>query len=179
MGLQRIRYGWETNTHTHTHISSVQSLSCVPMWKLTLTTPCSATCQAPVHYQLPELTQTHVHGVVKPSNHVILCHLLLLLPQSFQWIFRTDSFRKDWLDLLAVQGLLKSLLQHHSPKASIFQHWAFFTVQLSHPCMTTGKIIALTRWTLVDKVMFLLFNILSRLVIVFLPRSKCLLILWL
>ena len=89
------------------------------------------------------------------------------------------SFRMDWLDLLAVQGTLKSLLQHHSSKASIFQHSAFFTVQLSHPSMTTGKNIALTRRTFVGKVMSLLFNMLSRLVITFLPRSTCLLISWL
>ena len=89
------------------------------------------------------------------------------------------SFRMDWLDLLAVQRTLKSLLQHHSSQASILQHSAFFTVQLSHPYMTTGKIIALTRWTFVGKVMSLLFNILSSLVITFLPRSKCLLISWL
>ena len=89
------------------------------------------------------------------------------------------SFRMDWLDPLAVQGTLKSLLQHHSSKASILQHSAFFTVQLSHPYMTTGKTIALTRWTFVGKVMSLLFNVLSRLVITFLPRSKRLLILWL
>ena len=88
------------------------------------------------------------------------------------------SFRMDWLDLLSVQGTLKSLLQHHSLKASIFQHSAFFTVQLSHPYMTTGKTIALTRWTFVGKVMSLLFNMLSRLVITFLPRSKHLLISW-
>ena len=84
-----------------------------------------------------------------------------------------------WLDLLAVQGTLKSLLQHHSSKASVLQHSAFFTVQLSHPYMTTGKTIALTRWTFVGKVMSLLLNVLSRLVITFLPRSKCLLIPWL
>ena len=88
------------------------------------------------------------------------------------------SFRMDWLDLLAVQGTLKSLLQHHSSKASILQRSAFFTVQLSHPYMTTGKTIALTRWTVVGKVMSLLFNKLSRLVIIFLPRSKHLLISW-
>ena len=88
------------------------------------------------------------------------------------------SFRMDWLDLLAVQGTLKSLLQHHSSKASIFQHSAFFTVHLSHPYMTTGKTIALTGWTFVDKVMSLLFNKLSSLVITFLPRSKHLLISW-
>ena len=89
------------------------------------------------------------------------------------------SFRMDWLDLLSVQGTLKSLLQHHSSKASILQHSALFIVQLSHPHMTTGKAIALTRWTFVHKVMSLLFNMLSRLVITFLPRSKCLLISWL
>ena len=89
------------------------------------------------------------------------------------------SFRMDWLDLLAVQGTLKSLLQHHSSKASILQHSAFFIFQLSHPYTTTGKTIALTRWTFVGKVMSLLFNMLSRLVIAFLPRRKCLLISWL
>ena len=89
------------------------------------------------------------------------------------------SFRIDWFDLLAVQRTLKSLLQHHNSKASILRHSALFIVQLSHPYMTTGKTIALTRWTFVDKVMSLLFNILSRLVITFLPRSKCLLISWL
>ena len=89
------------------------------------------------------------------------------------------SFRMDWLDLLAVQGTVKSLLQHHSSKASVFRCSAFFTVQLSHPYMTTGKTIALTRRTFVGKVMSLLFNMLSRLVIAFLPRSKCLLISWL
>ena len=89
------------------------------------------------------------------------------------------SFRMDWLDLLAVQGTLKSLLQHHSSKASILQHLAFFMVQLSYPYMTTGKTIALTRWTFVGKVMPLLFNMPSRFVIGFLPRSKCLLISWL
>ena len=89
------------------------------------------------------------------------------------------SFRIDWLDLLAVQGTLKSLLQHHRSKASILRHSAFFTVQLSHPYMATGKTIALTRWTFVGKVMSLLLNMLSKLVLTFLPRSKCLLISWL
>ena len=144
---------------------------------------------------------------VLPSNHLILCHPLLLLPSIFPsirvfssesalrirwtkyWSFSFNisptieypgliSLRMDWLDLLAVQRTLKSLLQHHSSKASILWHSAFFTVQLSHPYMTTGKTIALTRW-IVDKVMSLLFNMLSRLVITFLPRSKCLLISWL
>ena len=142
-----------------------------------------------------------------PSNHLILCHPLLL-PSIFPsirvfsnesalrikwpkyWSFSFNispsnehpgliSFRMDWLDLLAVQGTLKSLLQHHSSKPSILRHSAFFTVQLSHPYMTTGKTIALTRQTFVDKVMSLLFNMLSRLVITFLPRSKRLLISWL
>ena len=141
------------------------------------------------------------------SSHLILCRPLLLLPpippsiRVFSnestlhmrwpkyWSFSFSivpskeipgmmSFRMDWLDLLAVQGTLKSLLQHHSSKASI-QHSAFFTVQLSHPYMTTGKTIALTRQTFVGKVMFLLLNMLSRLVITFLPRSKRLLISWL
>ena len=143
-----------------------------------------------------------------PSSHLILCRPLLLLPpippsiRVFSnkstlrmrwpkyWSFRfsispsnehpgLSSFRMDWLDLLAVQGTLKSLLQHHRSKASIFQSSAFVTVQLSHSYMTTGKTVALTRRTLVGKVMFLLFNMLSRLVITFLPRSKCLLISWL
>ena len=143
-----------------------------------------------------------------PSNHLILCHLLLLLPSIFPSIgvFSNESalhirwpkylsfsfsmsptnehpglisFRMYWLDLLAVQGILKSLLQHCSSKASILQCSAFFIVQLSHPYMTTGKTIALTRRTFVDKVMSLLFNMLSRLVITFLPRSKHLLISWL
>ena len=99
--------------------------------------------------------------------------------QSFQEHPGLISFRMDWLDLLAVQGTLKSLIQHHSSKASILQHSAFFTIQLSHPYMTTGKTIALTRRTFVGKVMSLLFNMLSRLVITFLPRRKCLLISWL
>ena len=99
--------------------------------------------------------------------------------QSFQRIFRTDSLRMDWLDLLAVQGTFKSLLQHHSSNTSILWHSAFFILQLSHLHMTTGKIIALTRWTFVGKVMSLLFNMMSRLVITFLPRSKRLLISWL
>ena len=142
-----------------------------------------------------------------PSSHLILCRPLLLLPPippsirvlsnestlcmrwpkywsfSFSIIPSKEmpgliSFRMDWLDLLAVQGTFKSLLQHHSSKASILRRSAFFTVQLSHPYMTTGK-IALTRWTFVGKVMSLLLNMLSRLVVSFLPRSKRLLISWL
>ena len=146
--------------------------------------------------------------LVMPSNHLILCHPLLCLPSIFSsirvfskesalhirwakyWSFSFNispsnehsgliSFRMDWLDLHALQGTLKSLLQHHSSKASILRCSAFFTVQLSHPYMTTGKIIALTRQTFVGKVMSLLFNMLSRLVITFLPKSKRLLISWL
>ena len=141
---------------------------------------------------------------VMPSNHLILCHPLLLPPSIFPsirvfsnesvihirgpkyWSFSLNissssehpeliSFRIEWMDLLAVQGTLKSLLQHHGSKASILWHSAFFTVQLSHPYMTTGKIMAFTIWTFVGKVMPLLFNMLSRFVIAFLPRSKCLL----
>ena len=145
---------------------------------------------------------------VMPSNHLLLCHPLLLLPPippsirvfsnestlrmrwpnywsfSFSIIPSKEipgliSFRMDWLDLFAVQGTLKSLLQHHSSKASILWCSAFFTVQPSYPYVTAGKTIALTRWTLVGKVMSLLLNMLSRLVITFLPRSKRLLISWL
>ena len=143
-----------------------------------------------------------------PSNHLILCHTLLLMLSIFPsirvfssqsalcirwpkyWSFSFNisptnehpgliCFRMDWLDLLVVQGTLKSLLQHHSSKASIFRCSVFFIVRLSHPYMTTGKTIALTRQTFVGKVMSLLYNMLSRLVITFLPRSKRLLILWL
>ena len=146
--------------------------------------------------------------LVMPSSHLILCRSLLLLPpippsimvfsnestlrmrwpNYWSFIFNISpsneysgliSFRMDWLNLLAVQGTLKSLLRHHSSKASILQCPAFFTVQLLHPYMTTGKTIALTRWTFVGKVISLLLNMLSRLVITFLPRSKCLSISWL
>ena len=161
----------------------------------------------PVHHQLLELTQTHVHSVsdaIQPSHPLFsllpsafnLSHhqglfkrvLCLRWPKylSFSFSINPSSeysgltfFRMDWLDLLAVQGTLKHLLQHHISKASILQHSAFFIVQLSHSYMTTGKTIALTRWTFVGKVMSLLFNMLSRLVITFLPRSKHLLIVWL
>ena len=167
---------------------------------------CSTPC-LPVHHQLLELAQTHVLKLVMPSNHPILSspsspafnlsqhqglfQWVISLHQvakvlefqlqhpSFQWMFRVISSRMDWFDLLAVQGTLKSLLQHHSSKASILQCSAFFMVQLSHPHMTTGETIALTRQTFIGKVMSLLFNIPSRFVIAFLPRSKCLLILWL
>ena len=116
---------------------------------------------------------------VTSSHQVAKVLELQLQHQSFQWTPRTDSFRIYWFDLLAFQGTPKSLLQHHNSKASILQRSAFFMAQLSHPYMTTGKTIALTRWTFVGKVMSLLFNILSRLVIAFLPRSKCLLVSWL
>ena len=153
----------------------------------------------PVHHQLPELVQIMSVELVMPSNHLILCHPLL--PSIFPsikvfsnesvlrirwpkyWGFSFSispsneysglvSFRIDWFDLTAVQGTLKVLLQHHSSKASILRCSAFLMVQLSYPYMTTGKIIALTSWTFVGKVMSLLFNMLSRLVIAFLPKSK-------
>ena len=159
----------------------------------------------PVHHQLPEFIQTHVHRVgdaIQPSHPLSSPSPPAPTPSQHQglstgstlhmrwpkyWSFSYSithfkehpgliSFRMDWLDLLAVQGTCKSLLQHHSSKASILRHSAFFTVQLSHPYMTTGKTIALTRWTFVGKVTSLLLNMLSRLVITFLPRSKSLLI---
>ena len=161
-----------------------------------------------VHHQLPESTQTHIHWVndaIQPSHPLsspsppafIFTSIRVFSNESVlhnrgpkYWSFSFHispsneysgliSFRMDWLDLLSVQGILKNLLQHHSSKASILQSSAFFIVQLSHPHMTTGKTIALTRWTFVGKVMSLLFNILSRLVIAFLPRSKRHLISWL
>ena len=159
----------------------------------------------PVHHQLPEFIQTHVHRVsdaIQPSHPLSPLLLLPPIPPSIRvfahvstfrvrwpkyWSFSFSIipskeipglifFRMDWLVLLAVQGMLKSLLQHHSSKISILRCSAFFTVQLSHPYMTTGKTIALTRQTFVGKVMSLLLNMLSRLVITFLPRSKRLLI---
>ena len=163
----------------------------------------------PVHHQLLESTQTHVIiESMMPSSHPILCRPLLLLPSIFPSVrvFSNESalhirwpkygsfsfsispssessglisFRIDWFNLLAVQGTLKGLLQHHSLKASILWLSAFFMVHLSHPYTTAGKIIALTIWTFVGKEISLPFNILSRFVIAFLPRSKCLLILWL
>ena len=160
-----------------------------------------------VYHQLPELAQIISIEFVMPSNHLIFCHPLLLLPSVFSsirvfsnlpafqrwpkfWSFSFSispsneyseliSFRMDWLDLLAVQGTLKGLLQHHSSKASILQRLAFSMVRLSHPYLTAGKTIALTRWTFVSKVMSLLFNMLSRFVIAFPPRSKHFLISWL
>ena len=155
----------------------------------------------PVHRQSQSLLKPMSIELVMPSNHLILCHHLLLLPPtppsirvfssestlpirwpkygSFSFSISPSnehpgliSFRVDWLDLLAIQGTLKSLLQHHSSKASIFWRSAFFAVQLSHPYMTTRKTMTLTRWTFVGKVMSLLFNMLSRLAITFLPRSN-------
>ena len=155
----------------------------------------------PVHHQLLELAQTHIHRIVDAINHLVLCHPLLLLPSIFSsirvfsneltvhimwpnyWSFSFSisssneyseliSLRIDWFDLLAVHGTLKSLLQHHSLKASILWCSAFFMVQFSHLYMTTGKTVALTMWTFVSKAMSLLFNILCRLVIGFLPGSK-------
>ena len=152
----------------------------------------------PVHHQLPEPTQTHVSDAIQPSHPLSLSSRLQSFPasgsfpmsqffasgsqsiKSFSCSIRPSSeysglisFRIDWLDLLGVQGTLKSLIQLHSSKASILQHSAFFIVQLSHPYMTTEKTIALTIWTFVGKVMSLLFNMLSRFVIALLPRSKC------
>ena len=188
---------------------TVVQFSSVAQSCMTLCNPmdCS-TPGLPVHHQIPEFTKTHVHWVgdaIQPSHplsspsplalnlsqHQSLLNesaLCITWPKYWSFSFNISpsnehpgliSFRMDWLDLLAVQGTLKSLLQHHSSKGSILWCSAFFIVQLSHPYMTTGKPIALTRWTFVDKVMSLLFNILSRLDINFLPRSKHLLISWL
>ena len=184
-------------------LSSVAQ-SCLTLWDAK---NCSMPC-LPVHHQLPDFTQTHVHWVsdaIQPS-HPLSSHSPPVVNLSqhqclFQWVSSSHqvakildcsfnispsnwnwgliSFRMDWLDLLSVQRTLKSLLQHHSSKASILRHSAFFTVQLSHPYMTNGKLIALIRWTFVGKVMSLLFNMLSRLVITFLSRSKHLLVSWL
>ena len=162
----------------------------------------------PVHHQLPQVTQTHVHRVgdaIQPSHPLSSpsppTFNLSQHQGPFKWVSSSHqvakywdfcfsispsseytgliSFRIGWFDLLAVQGTLKSLLQYHSSKASILHCSAFFIVQFSHPYMTTGKLIALTRWTFVGKVMSLLFNMLSKLAITFLPRSKSLLISWL
>ena len=184
--------------------SSVQLLSCVRLFA----TPWIAACQASMSItdSQSSLRLTSIESLI-PSSHLILCHPLPLLPQSLPAsVFSNEStlrmrwpkywsfsfsvisskeipglifFRMGWLDLLAVQGTLRSLLQHHSSKASILPRSAFFTVQLSHPYVTTGKTIALTRWTFVGKVMSLFLNMLSRLVITFLPRSKRPLISWL
>jgi len=178
---------------------SVQSLSPVPLF----VTPWTATRQASWSITNSQsLPKPVFMESVTPSNHLMLCHPLLLLPSIFPsirvlsneaalpirwpkyWSFSFKispsnedpgliSFRMDWLDLLAVQGTLKSL-KHHSSKASILWHSAFFTLQLSHPYVTTRKTIALNRWIFVGKVISLLFNMLSRLVITFLPRRECL-----
>ena len=197
LSLQRTEY--------HNQFSSVQSSvmsnSLRPHGLQNTRLPCPSPSPCPFRSLLKIMSIK----LVMPSNHLILCRSLLLLPSIFPnirvfsnesilpirwpkyWSFSLSispsneylgliSFRMDWLDLLAVQGTLKSLLQHHTSKASILLHSAFFIVQLSHPYMTTGKTTALTRWNFVGKVMPLLLNMLSRLVITFLPRSKCLLI---
>ena len=190
---------------TINQFSSVQSLSCVWLFATPWTTARQASLSTTNSWSLLKLMSI---ASVMPSNHLILCHPLLLLPSIFPrirvfsnmsvlrirwpkyWSFSFSispsneywgliSFRMDWLDLLAIQGTLKSLLQRHSSKASILLHSAFFIIQLSHPYMTTGKTTALMRQTFADKVTSLLFNMLSRLVIIFLPRSKHLLISWL
>ena len=180
--------------------NSVQLLSHVWLFATPWTSARQASLSITNSPSLPKLIAIEL---VMPSNHLTVCCPLLLLPSifpnirvfsnesalhirwpkywSFSFIISPSnehsgliSFRMDWLDLLAAQGTLKSLLQHHSSKASILQRSAFFTVQLSHPYMTAGKTIALTRWTFFDKVMPLLFKMLSRLIITFLPRSQCL-----
>ena len=181
---------------------SIQLLSHVQLFS----TPWTVACQASLSItNCQSLLRLRSIKLVMPSNHLILCHPLLLLPSIFPSIrvFSNEpilhirwpkywslsfsispsneysgliSFRMDWLDFLAVQETLKTILQHHSSKASILRHSAFFIVQLSHPYMTTGKSIALTKWTFVGKVMSLLFNMLLRFVIALLPRSKRLLI---
>ena len=185
--------------------SSIQLLSSVRLFATPWTIACQASLSITNSQSLLKLISIEL---VMPSSHLILCRPLFLLPPippsirvftsestlrmrwPKYWSFSFSispckehpgliSFRMNWLDLLAVQGTLKSLLQHHSSKASILWSSAFVTVQLSHPYMTTGKTIALTRWTFVCKVMSLLLNMLSRLVITFLPRSKRLLISWL
>ena len=184
---------------------SVQLLSHVQLFAIPWTAAHQASLSITNSRSLLELMSS---ASVMPCNHLILCLPLLLLPSIFPnirvfskelvlhirwpnyWSFTFSispsneysgliSFMMVWLDLFAVKGTFKSPLQHHSSKASILQHSAFFIVQLSHPYMTTGKTIALTRWTFVDKIMYLLFNMLSSFVINFLPRSKRLLISWL
>ena len=195
----------ETKKLHSVQFSSVQSLNRVQLFA----TPWTAAHQASLSItNTQNLLKLMPIESVMPSSHLILCCLLLLLPpipprirvfsnestlpmrwpkyRSFSFSISPSnehpgliSFRMDCLDLLAVQGTLKSLLQHHSSKASIFQHSAFLTFQLSYPYMNTGKIIALTRWTFVGKIMSLLLNMLSRLVTTFFPKSKCLLFSWL
>ena len=194
--------GYKVQAPLPFQFSSVQSLSCVRLFATEWTAARQASLSITNSQSLLKLMSIES---VMPSNHLVLCRPLLLSPSIFPIIrvFSNDSvlrirwskywsfsfsispsneysvlisFRMNWLDLLAVQGTLKSLLQHHSSKTSILQHWAFIIAQLSHPYMTTGKTIALTSRTFVGKVLSLLFNMLSRLVITFLPRSKCLLI---
>ena len=196
-------YTWATQ-FTEYSINSVQSLSHVQLFATPWTAACQASLSITNSWSLLKLMSIKS---VMPSNYLILYRHLLLLPSIFpsvrvfssesvlhiRWpnywsfCFRISpsneysgliSFRMDWLDHLVVQGSLKSVLQHHSSKASILRHSAFFIDQLSHPYMTIGKTIALTIWTFVGKVMSLLFNMWSLLVIAFLPRSKCLLISW-
>ena len=201
-------YFWERRARNYTYkhqFSSVQSLSHVWLFATSWISACQASLSITISRSSLKLMSIES---VMPSSHLILCHPFLLLPPvppsirvvsnestlrvrwpkywSFSFSISPSneypgliSFRMDWLDLLAVQGTLKSLLQHHSSIVLILWHSDFFTVQLSHPYMTTGKTIALTRWTFVGKVMSLLLNMLSRLVITFLPRSKHLLISWL
>ena len=195
---------WSSGKTWQTWLSSVQSLSRVRLcYLMNRSTP-----GLPLHRQFPSLLKFMSIESVMSSNHLILCHPLLLLPPippsirvfsnestlhmrwpkywSFSFSISPSnehpgliSFRMDWLDFLAVQGTLNSLFQHQSSRASILQCSAFFTVQLSYPYVTTGKTIALTRRTFAGKVMSLLLNMVSSLVITFLPRSKCLLISWL
>ena len=197
--------GFKSTEMSYVQFSSDQSISYVQLF----VTPWTAACQACLSIiNSRSLLKLVFIELVMPSNHLILCHPLLLLPSFLSsirvfssesilhvswpmyWSFSFSitpsneyseviSFRIDWLDLLAVQGTLKHLLQHHSSKASILWHSGFFVAQLLHPYMTTGKTIALTKWIFVSNVVALLFNTLSRFVIAFLPRSKCLLISWL
>ena len=197
---EQIKQIWHIKTIEYSvQFSSVQSLICVWLFATSWTAAHQVFLSITNSWSLLKLMS--IESVI-PSNHLILCHPLLLPPsifprirvfsnelvlpfrwpkcwefqlqhQSYQRIFMTDLLIKiDWLDLLAVQETLKSLLQHHNSKASILWHSAFFVVQLSHPYMTTGKTIVLTRWTFVGKVMSLLFNMLSRLVIAFLTGAS-------
>ena len=205
LGLESVTLLCNGNSTCRTKEVVVQLLSRVRLFATPWTAAYQASLSISNSWSLLKLMSVKS---VMPSNHLILCRPLLLPPSIFcsirvfssesalhirwpeYWSFsfsispsneylRLISFRMDWLDLLAIQGTLKSLRQHHSSKASILRPSAFFIVQLSHPYMTTGKIIALTRWTLVGKIASLLFNMLPRLVITFLPRSKRLLISWL
>ena len=206
------QYPETQQTHGELSPNNPVQFSSVAQSCLTLCDPMDCSMPGfPVHHQLPELVQTHVHRVgdaIQPSHPLLSPSLPAFnlsqhqegksFPSSLNQFFASggqsigasasgsvlpmniqDWFPLGWLDLPAVQGTLKSLRQHHRSKASILQHSAFFVVQLSHPYLTTGKIVALTKWIFVGKIMSLLFNMLSGLVITFLPRSKCLLISWL